>query len=164
MSEARIPVYEISISSRNLEEINEKIDVEIKKHFIGQRICIRVLGSEIHKGKTIDELIGIIINTGTDRYDPLIKSERYYNQEGKHVDFFALDFFINQKMKILDQFTWRKKLRPPLKIDVVIIYDIEKLVRVVYTPLGRVDKKDDGFSFKDTSSSSAIKAIFKISS
>lgn len=163
MEKRKVLVYEISIDSKNLEEINERIDAAVKEHFIGQQICIRVLGSEVHKEKNIDELIDIIIDTGMDRYDTMIKSERYHNKESKNVDFFALDLFIGPETKILGQFTWRKMLRPPLKIDVVIIYNMTEVVCIPYTPIGRTDTKFDGFAFKNVlNRQNAIEAIYKI--
>jgi hypothetical protein len=163
MEELRAPIYEILIGSRDLDAINEEIDSAIKSCFAGQHLRIRVLGSERHEGKTLDELIDIIADTGTDRYDPAVRSDRYDNREGKRIDFFALDFVVNPHTKILGEFTWRKKLRPPLKIDVVIVYDISQVERVVYTPTGREDNKFDGFAFRDGSKKrDAIKAVFKI--
>lgn len=163
MDKVKAPIYNIFVESRDQNARNEKIDAEIKKHFIGSRVCIRVLGSSVHKEKTIEELVGIIRDIGTDRYDPTIKSDRYYNKEGRNIDFFALDFVVGFQTKILDEFTWRKKLRPPLLIDVIIVYDADHVEMVVYTPIGREKKKFDGFVFKNIPSKpKAIKAIFRV--
>lgn len=46
----------------DFEKIGAKIDSYLKKHFIGKKVAVRVLGSEEHKGKSIVEVIRIIKN------------------------------------------------------------------------------------------------------
>ncbi|MBI4440942.1 hypothetical protein HY639_02130, partial [Candidatus Woesearchaeota archaeon] len=80
----------------DFEKIGAKIDNCLKSHFLGKEVAIRVLGSEEHKGKSIDDLIKIIKKVGHDRYDPKRKGDRYENLDKKHIDIFALDFKIRK--------------------------------------------------------------------
>lgn len=67
----------ISISARNYsidsepdcKSIGKLIDDELKKYFMGQKILLRGNGSQEHPDKIADELVQIIAETGTDRYD-----------------------------------------------------------------------------------------------
>lgn len=44
----------------DFDKIGAKIDKRLKKHFLGKKVVIRVLDSEEHKGKSVDDLIRII--------------------------------------------------------------------------------------------------------
>lgn len=166
-----IPVYDILIKRKkgerllNLAEINRRIDRGIRKYFVGHEVCIRCVSSAAHKDKTVDDLIEAIKKCGSDRYNSSIRSDRYDNDEGKHIDFFALDFSVRSRTRIMDDFTWRKRLRPPVRIDILIVYDARCLKNVLYTRTrpDRIEYKRDGFVFKDPlKKPKAIKAIFKI--
>jgi hypothetical protein len=168
------PVYEICVpeyhvrSKPDHEAIGAKIDPLIREHFMGQQVVIRCLGSEEHPGRTIDQLVDIIIKNGLDRYDPDRKGDRYENVENKQIDFFALTFPVEKDKTIMEFFIdpfyeWPLKLRgAPVRVNIAVIYDPEKLERVVHTYSdGRT--KDDGFVFKDPGNKQdAIKAIIKI--
>jgi len=45
----------------NFEKIGNKIDKCLKKHFLNKKVAIRVLGSEEHRGKSINKIIKIIL-------------------------------------------------------------------------------------------------------
>ena len=66
-------------------KIGAKVDKCLKKHFLGKKVAVRVLGSEEHEGKSINELIKIIKILGYDRYNPKRKGERYENIENKKI-------------------------------------------------------------------------------
>lgn len=164
-----IPVYKISVSEYNVkkksdwEKIGSKIDVIIKKHFMGKKIAIRCLSSDEHD-KSTDDLIKIIKKLGVDKYDPSRKGDRYENVDNKHIDIFALDFLVNSKdiMKIFIEsfYVYPKK---PIRIDIAIIYDAAKLKRVLHRYEGRIDIKRDGFVFKDPENKKdALLGIIKI--
>lgn len=131
-----IPVYKICVPEYHIREkpdwktLGAKIDKKLKRHFMGKSVAIRCIGSQEHKGKSIDELVRIIRKLGHDRYDPDRKGDRYKNVEGKHIDFFALDFKIRPCTVIMEKFiepfyTWPVKARdsPPIRLDLAIIYD-----------------------------------------
>ena len=44
----------------DFEKIREKIDNCLKRNFLGKKIAIRVLSSQEHKGKSVNDLIKII--------------------------------------------------------------------------------------------------------
>jgi hypothetical protein len=158
----RIPVYSISIPEYKVgtkpdsEKIGAKVDKLIKKYFLGKRVAIRCLGSQEHKRKSAANLINIIKQLGYDRYDSQRKGDRYENVENKKIDFFAIDFNIKEKTKIMEKFIEPFYLYPPLirgakpiRLDIVIVYDLSKLRRVLHQYYGRRDIKRDGFVFKD---------------
>ena len=170
-----IPVYSVKVPEYNVKfrpdsvVIGQKIDKIIKKRFLGQRVAIRCLSSREHRGKSFSHLIRIIKKLGTDRYDPNRKGEKYENVERRHIDFFALDFKITQKGKYLEKFiepfyTYPKQEgKRPVKIDLIIIYDLSKLKRVSHRYEGRKDVKRDGFIFKNPYDKPAVvKGIIKV--
>ena len=152
-----------------IEKIGDKIDKVLKKHFLGKQVAIRCLGSSEHPKKTVDEMIKIIKKTGTDRYDPKRKGDRYENIENKQIDFFALDFKINKNSKIMEQFVEPFYYWPlidrgkPVRIDIVIIYDPKKVNEVVHHYKGRKEAKSDGYVFKEPKNKKdSILGIIKI--
>lgn len=175
MNKLEIPIYEIRLPEYNVkiepdcESIGDRIDELIKKHFFGQRLAIRAIGSQEHPGKTKKELIDIILKIGTDRYDSKRKGDRYENVQNKKIDLFALDGLVGKKFKVSGQLIESFYKYPiesgenPIRIDILILYDLKKLKRVVHRYSGRKDIKRDGFIFiypKDKIG--AIKGIIKV--
>lgn len=156
----KIPVYSVRLPEYNVRSkpdhvaIGAKIDAVIRKHFLWQRVAIRCLGSQEHDIPS-DKLVRIIKKLGTDKYDPKRKGEKYENVEGRRIDFFALDFKIARNGGIMENFiepfyTYPKmEGRRPIRIDIIIIYDLSKLRRVLHRYEGRSDVKRDGFVFRD---------------
>jgi hypothetical protein len=137
-------------------KIGGKIDVCLKQHFMGRRVAVRAIGSEEHEGKGLDELVEIVEVLGHDRYDSKRKGDRYENVEGKHIDFFALDFEIEEDGKYFEQFIepfyyWPIVDREnPIRIDLALIYDVDQLESVEHRYEGRESEiKRDGFVFRD---------------
>lgn len=170
----KIPVYKISVPEYRVDErpnfksVGSKIDKLIIKHFLNKRVVIRCIGSKDHPGKSADDLIKIIKEIGTDRYDLNRKGDRYENIENKQIDIFALDFKITENGAYTEQFIepfyfWPKKFgKLPIKLDILIIYDREKFKRVVHKYEGRDDVKKDGFVFKENNKKDALMGIIKI--
>lgn len=154
----------------DFEKIGAKIDKCLKKHFIGKEVVIRALGSQEHKGKSADELIKIIKKIGHDRYNPARKGDRYENLDNAHIDFFALDFAINNKDVYFKHFLEPFYFWPitdrgePIRIDIAIVYDFSKLFKVPHRYKGRENElKEDGFVFKCAGNKAdAILGIIKI--
>lgn len=154
----------------DFDKIGAKIDKRLKKHFLGKKLVIRVLGSEEHKGKSVDDLIRIIKRIGYDRYDTKRKGDRYKNVDKKHIDFFALEFNIKKNEECFKQFIepfyyWPIVSRnKPIRIDIAIIYDPTKLKVVKHRYKGREKEiKRDGYVFKNPSNKlDAILGIIKI--
>jgi len=172
----KIPVYQITLPEYHVKtkpdyvRIGEKIDKIIKKHFLDKKVAIRCLGSQEHKKKSLKNLIQIIKKFGTDRYDSKRTGDRYENVDKKDIDFFALDFNIKPQSKIMEQFIEPFYLYPPkirgakpVRLDIVILYDLSKLKRVIHRYEGRKDIKKDGFIFKNPENKKeAILGIVKI--
>jgi len=164
----KIPVYSIKILGYNVRkkpdhnEIGKKIDKIIKKHFLGKKIAIRVLSSSEHNGKTVIELISLIKKLGTDRYNPQRKGDRYENIDKKKIDFFALPYLVKEKTKMMFQFIEAFYIYPirykekPIRIDLILIYDLSKVKQVKYRYKGyeyekrEGEKMEDGFVFKNS--------------
>ena len=170
-----IPVYNAKVPEYNVKSkpdwfsIGAKIDKTIKKYFLGKKVAIRCLSSKEHNGMAIDDLIKIIKKLGTDRHNPKRKGERYENIENKKIDFFALDFRIKKDSAIIENFiepfyTWPIKFGgKPIRINVILIYDLSKLKRVYHQYKGRNDIKKDGFVFKNPENKrKALLGIIKI--
>lgn len=70
-----VPLPEYTIESKpNYIELGKKVDEVIESNFPDSYYFERVLSIEDHPDLDIDDLVDIIVNTGTDRYDPGRKS------------------------------------------------------------------------------------------
>lgn len=165
-----IPEYQVN-TEPDYKAVGALVDAELKKHFAGQMVGLRALGSQEHSDKTIEELVEIIKHSGTDRYDPERGGDRYDNIEGKHIDLFLLRRKITEKSKIFWQFVWSFYESPlrvrgySVRVDILVVYDLSKLkaVRTSHTHEGRPITKRDGYVFRDpTHKAQAILAIIKI--
>jgi hypothetical protein len=165
-----LPEYQASPEPDH-KKIGAKVDIFLREHFKEQHIAIRCLSSEEHPDKSVDELIQIIKKIGWDRYDPEREGDRYENNEGKHIDFFALDFTVGNKTEIFSWFTepfyhWAIKLQGrPLRINIILLYDPTKLEQIKFSYKGREDEgmRSDGWVFKDPENKlDALVGIVKI--
>jgi 8-oxo-dGTP pyrophosphatase MutT (NUDIX family) len=163
-----LPQYRVD-TEPDYKAIGKIVDDELRKHFIGQNLVVRGIGSSEHPDKTVDELIEIIKQSGTDRYDPNRQGDRYENIKDKHIDLFAFRRKITSRTEL---FRWvaygfyRSAIGvhgKPTRIDVLIIYDAAKLRAVLHQYEGRDDKKRDGFVFRDQANKrQALLGIVKI--
>jgi hypothetical protein len=163
-----LPQYSIDSEPAD-KEIGKIVDDELKKNFMGKSILVRGIASSEHPGKTIDELVNIIQETGTDRYDPARKGDRYENVEDKHIDLFAFPETITPESEVFSKVVWgfyhsAKAVHGyPVRIDIVMIYDASQLQQVTHKYEGRDEIKDDGFAFKDQENkAAALEGIIKI--
>lgn len=149
-----VPEYQI-ILEPNYRAVGKIVDDELRKHFTGQVIVARGIGSSGHPGKTVEELIEIIRHDGTDRYDPKRTGDRYENMQGKHIDLFGFRRKVGPHMQLFKDVVYgfyHSALGihgKAVRIDILIIYDAAKLKAVVHQYEGRTDKKRDGFVFRD---------------
>lgn len=169
LSEIALPEYSAA-QEPDANAIGRIVDNEIRKHFIGRSVVVRGVASSEHSDKSIDELIEIIRTTGTDRYDPNRKGDRYENTENKHIDLFGVLSQVTNESEIFNIIAWgfyhsAKAIHGyPVRIDIVIVYDADQLEQVMHTYESRDDIKDDGFSFKDnTDKPSAVLGVIKLS-
>ena len=165
-----LPAYRVDTVPDHLT-LGKNVDDELKKHFMGQTIVARGIGSSEHPGKTIDELAEIILREGTDRYDQTRKGDRYENIQGKRIDLFGFRRKITPRMQLFKDIIYGfyhsaiSVHGKPTRIDILIIYDASKLQAVLHQYEGRTEKKRDGFIFKDPADkAAALLGVVKITS
>lgn len=154
--EITIPDYQVDTEPDH-KTIGKMVDDELRKHFMGQMVGLRAIGSQEHRGKSVDELIEIIKQGGTDHYDPTRVGDRYDNVENKHIDLFLLRRKVTPTANMFWQLSWSFYKYPlkmrgrPVRIDILVVYDLAKLkaVRTTHTHEGYPVVKRDGFVFKD---------------
>jgi uncharacterized protein (DUF952 family) len=168
--EIALPEYKANVKPDYLA-IGPKLDKLLERHFMGQDIVLRCIGSQDHPGKTVDELTDIILKTGTDKYDPARKGQGYGvgTDQGKHIDFFGTlvkvhagtDIFTRELLE--DFYSGSLGDRGyAIRIDVVIIYDANKLTKVEHL-YGDDVEESDGFVFRDPAHKpEAVLSILKI--
>ena len=139
----------------DLKKIASKIDNALTNNFLDKKILLRTVSSSSHDINTA-ELINLIVKTGTDRYDPTIKGDRYDNKEKKRIDLFGRICTVKpgtlMSRSLLEGFhiygaEFHKK--PSARMDIWIIYDRQKLKSVRFTPKGSNQIKGDGYVFKE---------------
>lgn len=154
VSEISLPDYIVD-SEPDEKAIGTIVDEKLREQFGERKILLRAIASSEHPNKPIDEIINIITRTGTDRYDPDRKGDRYENIENKHIDLFAFAADLRSNEPVFHQAVWgfyhsSKGIHGyPMRIDIVIIYDAEKMERIHHQYVDREDVKDDGFVFND---------------
>jgi hypothetical protein len=162
-----LPEYQMH-AAPDYKKLGKVVDQELKKHFMGQTIVARGIGSSEHPGKTIDELVEIIRRDGSDRYDPVRRGDRYENLQGKHIDLFGFRRKITARTQLFKDIIYGfyhssiGMQRQPTRIDVLIIYDAAKLKAVLHQYEG-ANKKRDGFVFREAGKKAeALLGIVKI--
>lgn len=170
--EISIPEYKANVKPDYLA-VGPKLDELLEQHFMGQDVVLRCIGSQDHPGKSLDELADIIVKTGTDKYD-LTRKGQGYNigvEQGKHIDFFGTPVKIRAGTEVftrelLDDF-YNGSLGDrgyAIRIDIVIIYDADKLTIVEHL-YGEDIEESDGFVFRDQEhKSNAVLGVLKIGS
>lgn len=163
-----LPQYSI-LQEPKADEIGRLVDDEIRKNFHRKSVVVRGIASSEHPSKSTEELIDIISRTGTDRYDPNRRGDRYENIENKRIDVFGVLAKVAEDSEIFGVIVWgfyhsAKAVHGyPVRIDVVTIYDAEQLDQVTHQYEGREDVKDDGFAFKNCDNkAAAVLGIIKI--
>ncbi len=155
----------------DFELVSRRLKDLLRANFMNETIALRLISSTAHENKSLKELIEIIKRTGTDRYDPNRKGDRYDNMENVVIDFFALDLLIGKEQEencikdALESFYYYPILHQdrPIKIDLGIVYDIGKIRSVNHKYIGREEVKKDGFVFIDPQNrKDAIRAIIAI--
>lgn len=168
--EITLPEYKANVEPDYLT-VGPQLDKLLEQHFMGQEIVLRCIGSQDHPGKTLDELANIIMKTGTDKYDPAREGQGYGvgTDQGKHIDFFGTPVRVHAgtdifTTELLDDF-YHGSLGDrgyAVRIDIVIIYDVNKLTKVEHL-YGEDVEESDGFVFKDSDNKpDAVLGVIKI--
>ncbi|HEY6740471.1 MAG TPA: hypothetical protein VI076_16630 [Actinopolymorphaceae bacterium] len=156
-----VPVYRVDVPHYRIDTepdhnaVGRLVDAEIKKHFMGCTVIARGISSSAHPGKSRADLVEIIQEKGTDRYDPHRKGDRYENLENKHIDLFAFRRKVTPRMRLFKDVSWGfyhgsiMIHGAPVRIDLLTLYDAAKMKVVLHQYEGREDKKRDGYVFRD---------------
>jgi hypothetical protein len=146
----RLPEYQVDPEPDH-GAIGKVVDDEIRRHFLGRTVVARALLVKDHPGKTVDDLVEIIKQHGTDRYDPDREGNGYENVQNRHIDLFAFRRKVTRRMRLFMGLSWgfyHAVEGQPGRIDLLILYDATKLKSVLHRYEGRTDSKRDGFVFR----------------
>ncbi len=131
-----IPEYTLD-QKPNYSEIGAKIDKALEENFEG-RFLLRALSITDHPQYNLDELVGIIIKTGTDKYDPNRKGVAHEEFEPYKADLQAGEIIIQNNKLIGESFSedirrfYENTLLDRgyrLRIDLIVLYDPDQMVR-----------------------------------
>lgn len=139
----------------DLKKVGRCIDEVLIRNFPNQRIVLRTLSSSDHSVRKA-RLLEIIEQTGTDRYDPKRKGDRYENAESKQIDLFGRTCTVSpgkplSKALLQGFHIYGAKFhgRPSPKMDIWLVYDRDKLKSVLHYYERYQVYKRDGYVFKD---------------
>lgn len=137
-----LPLPEYTIDTQpDYAALGARIDAVIEKNFSGKDVAIRAISIDDHPQLTLDQLAQIILETGTDKYDPNRKGVGHDDFEPYKPDFQA-GFgtvgkdLVNEGAGIIQKFYENVLLDRGyrLRIDLLIVYDLHKLVRAEKDP------------------------------
>lgn len=138
------------------ERIGSILDNVIKEHFMGKKVVVRYIGSQDHPGMDLDELVKVIVDTGSDKYDKTRIGVGYddFRQKGVKIDFYGeLIDGVTENTSIMSQMIYEMYHSAigdrgyGVHVDIVLIYDAEQLDMI--TDLYESQVSSDGFVFKN---------------
>jgi hypothetical protein len=137
-----VPEYTVNEKPDYLR-IGKIVDTAIEENFSDGRYIYRALSSDDHPHKTRDELVSIIIELGTDKYDPSRKSVCHEQYSVYDYDIQAGSFEIKNAKIVIEPTDNYPTLfgdtiydfyenAPydrgyPVRIDLLTLYDVSKL-------------------------------------
>lgn len=130
-----LPDYTID-AKPNYVNLGSKIDKVIEDNFDGKDIAIRALSSTDHPQYTLDELVKIILEKGTDKYDPNRKGVGHEDFKPYCVDLQAGFCTVGKNhfgegadiiKKFYENVLLDRGYR--LRIDLLLIYDLHQLTQ-----------------------------------
>lgn len=118
----------------DFKQAGTKLDDLIRKLFYEKEVLIRCISSGNHPGKTVNDLLSIIQQTGTDKYDPKYESfwEEWDVYQQRKFDLFASRKVIDEKFSFAEEtleLFYEGALADRgyrVMIDIIMIYDIHK--------------------------------------
>lgn len=117
--------------------ISKPIVKFLRENFNKRRIGIRMLGSEEHADKSLDDLLKIIQRIGHDRYDENRKNSKYGKINLEEIELFMLELEIGKELGLDGEEQIKHALNSfyiylekPIRVDIGIVYD-----------LGNIEKK-----------------------
>jgi hypothetical protein len=137
-----VPEYTVDKKPDYLK-IGRKVDTVIEKNFSDRKYIYRAIGKDDHPRLTLDELVSIILKTGTDKYDPTRKGVCHEQFSVYDYDIQAGSFEIrNSKIVIEETDTYPTLFGDtiydfyenapqdrgyPVRVDLLVLYDTSKL-------------------------------------
>jgi len=154
-------IISISLLEYNIDKqpdyqaIGTKIDETLERYFNGKDVAIRALSLTDHPQFTLDEFVKVILEKGTDKYDPDRKGvEGFENYEvdfqagfctvGKNHSGEGADFIQKFYENVLLDRGYR------LRVDLLLVYDLHQLVRAkkIDSDKSGVDPRLEPYLFK----------------
>jgi hypothetical protein len=137
-----VPEYTVAVKPDYLK-IGKKVDEAIAQHFSNGKYVYRALGLDDHPCKTLDELVSIILASGSDKYDPNRKSVCHEQFCVYDYDIQAGSFEIRDSSIVIEptdrfptlfgdtiyDFYEHTPLDRgyPVRIDLLVLYDLDKM-------------------------------------
>jgi hypothetical protein len=137
-----VPEYNVN-KKPDYFKVGKIVDEVIEKNFSDGRYIYRALSSDDHPRKTLDELVSIIIELGTDKYDPARKSVCHEQYSVYDYDIQAGSFEIKNAQIVVEPTDNYPTLfgdtiydfyenapqdrGHPVRIDLLVFYDVIKL-------------------------------------
>lgn len=139
-----VHVPEYTLNSRpDYIAIGKKVDKEIAKNFDDGVYVARAIGKDDHTHLSLDQLVDLIVETGTDKYDPQRRSVVHEEFSAYDYDFQADKFGIKDSKMVFDDLETSHTLfgdivsnfyenAPidrgyPVRIDLLLLYDAKQL-------------------------------------
>ncbi len=131
---------------------SDDADQYVAKHYSGDKVLVRCLSSKEHAKYSLEELVQLIAQTGTDRYDPHRKMMFHEFYEAHAPDLFADLVEVSEESPIIgplfqDFFEKTKGDRQEgVRADIVLLYDPDKLEMI--SNVYENQEQSDCFRFK----------------
>jgi hypothetical protein len=130
----KIPVYEFplpeyTVSSKpDYKAVGGKIEQKIQEIFPDRPTIMRCITIDDHPGKSLDELVQIILKLGHDRYDPQRKGVHYPDdiQDALYAGIYG-GMETARVVGLFYEGPPSDRNGPPIRIDLLLFYDLEKM-------------------------------------
>ena len=164
-----IPEY--TIGNKPDYSLGKRVDKVIEESFDIKNIVIRAISSLDHPKYSLDELVDIILETGTDKYDPIRKGVAHEEFEPYQADFQGGTYEVDDITGsffggIMKNFYEKAPIDRgySLRIDFLLIYDKNQLVQAekVGKDKPRVDPRLERYLFRFKDSQNKPQALLGI--
>ncbi len=175
--ELAMPEYTVS-SKPDYQAVGYKMDEKIQSIFSGRPLIMRALTVADHPGKSLDDLVQIILELGYDRYDPQRKGVGYPGgiQDALYAGLYEGADAMARVIRLFYTGPPADRNEPPIRLDLLLFYDPAKMKRAPWiwneelqreVPASHLDpfKTEDGglLWFRDPEDkSSALLGLLKI--
>ncbi|MCL4390358.1 MAG: hypothetical protein M1484_05200 [Patescibacteria group bacterium] len=172
----KIPVISISLPEYTIDHkpdysLGARVDQVLKDKFDVSRILVRAISSSDHPNYTRDELVNVILQNGTDKYDPNRKGVAHEEFAPYHADIQAGPFGVDEKTGsmfggIMRNFYENAPIDRgySLRIDILIIYDKDQFVPAekIEADKPSVDPRFEKFLFRFKDPEHKVKALLDV--